>query len=122
MWAMVIKEVRQWRRDRRTLAMMIVMPIMLLVVFGYAASFDVSTIRVAFPDGVPDTANLPDVLEPVETSRSHPVDILRQGDADVVVCGAEPGLVASIDGAQLFTARAALQVFTSAAAQGVPIT
>lgn len=122
MWAMVIKEIRQVRRDRRTLAMMVVMPIMLLVVFGYAASFDVSTIRVAFPDGVPEGASLPDVLEPVETSRSDPVDILRHGDADVVVVGDGTGLVASIDGSQLFTARAALQVFTSAAAQGVPIT
>ena len=49
MWAMIVKEVRQVRRDRRTLAMMIVMPIMLLVVFGYAASFDVTRIEVAFP-------------------------------------------------------------------------
>jgi ABC-2 type transport system permease protein len=44
MWAMIVKEFRQLRRDRRTLAMMIVMPVILLIVFGYAASFDVSTI------------------------------------------------------------------------------
>ena len=44
MWAMIIKEFRQLRRDRRTLAMMIVMPVILLIVFGYAASFDVSTL------------------------------------------------------------------------------
>jgi len=44
MWAIIVKEFRQLRRDRRTLAMMIVMPVLLLVVFGYAASFDVSTI------------------------------------------------------------------------------
>ena len=42
MWAMIVKEFRQLRRDRRTLAMMIVLPVVLLVVFGYAASFDVS--------------------------------------------------------------------------------
>ena len=42
MWAMIVKEFRQLRRDRRTLAMMIVMPVILLIVFGYAASFDVS--------------------------------------------------------------------------------
>ena len=47
MWAMIIKEFRQLRRDRRTLAMMIVMPVLLLVVLGYAASFDVKTISVA---------------------------------------------------------------------------
>ena len=38
MWAMIVKEFRQLRRDRRTLAMMIVMPVVLLIVFGYAAS------------------------------------------------------------------------------------
>ncbi|CAN5810114.1 hypothetical protein BH23ACT4_BH23ACT4_02510 [soil metagenome] len=38
MWAMIAKEFRQVRRDHRTLAMMIVMPVLLLVVFGYAAS------------------------------------------------------------------------------------
>ena len=121
MWAMVIKEIRQVRRDRRTLAMMIVMPIMLLVVFGYAASFDVTTIRVAFPEGTPDGASLPELLEPVETSRTDPVDILRYGEADVVVSTDGPGLVALIDGSRLFTARAAVQVFTTASAQGVPV-
>src|ERR1700761_2868527 len=44
MWAMIVKEFRQLRRDRRTLAMMIVLPVLLLVVFGYAASFDVKSI------------------------------------------------------------------------------
>ncbi len=44
MRAMIVKEFRQLRRDRRTLAMMIVMPILLLVILGYAASFDVSDI------------------------------------------------------------------------------
>jgi ABC-2 type transport system permease protein len=34
MWAMVQKEFRQLRRDRRTVAMMIVMPLVLLIVFG----------------------------------------------------------------------------------------
>ena len=44
MWAMVAKEFRQLRRDRRTVAMMIVLPVVLLVVFGYAASFNVNKI------------------------------------------------------------------------------
>ena len=41
---MIVKEFRQLRRDRRTLAMMIVLPILLLIVFGYAVSFDVTSI------------------------------------------------------------------------------
>ena len=122
MWAMVIKEVRQVRRDRRTLAMMIVMPIMLLVVFGYAASFDATTIEVVFPEGAPTGAALPDVFEVVDPTQTDPTEILRFGDADVVVSTGASGLVASIDGSQLFTARAAVQAFTAAAAQGVPVT
>ncbi len=56
MWAMIVKEFRQLRRDRRTLAMMIVLPVLLLVVFGYAASFDVTTIpTVVAAAGSPPT-------------------------------------------------------------------
>jgi ABC-2 type transport system permease protein len=44
MWAMVAKEFRELRRDRRTAAMMIVLPVLLLVVFGYAANFKVHDI------------------------------------------------------------------------------
>lgn len=122
MWAMIVKEVRQVRRDRRTLAMMIVMPIMLLVVFGYAASFDVSRIEVAFPDGLPPGAALPDVVEEVAASRDQPVEVLRHGEADVVVATEAGSLIAYVDGSELFTARAAVQLFTAASAQGVPVT
>ena len=44
MWAMVAKEFRELRRDRRTVALMIVLPVVLLVVFGYAANFRVQNI------------------------------------------------------------------------------
>ena len=40
MRAMILKEVRQLRRDRRTVAMLVVIPVVLLTVFGYAARFD----------------------------------------------------------------------------------
>ena len=64
MWAMIVKEFRQLRRDRRTLAMMIVMPVMLLVVLGYAASFDVTSIPVAVagPHAAAVSALLPDAV------------------------------------------------------------
>ena len=41
---MIVKEFRELRRDRRTVAMMIVLPVVLLVVFGYAANFKVHDI------------------------------------------------------------------------------
>jgi len=40
MWAMVVKEFVQMRRDRMTFAMMIMVPIMQLVLFGYAINTD----------------------------------------------------------------------------------
>jgi ABC-2 type transport system permease protein len=40
MWAMVIKEFVQMRRDRMTFATMIIVPIMQLVLFGYAINTD----------------------------------------------------------------------------------
>ena len=44
MLAMVLKEFRELRRDRRTVAMLVGLPLILLVVFGYAANFDVDEI------------------------------------------------------------------------------
>jgi ABC-2 type transport system permease protein len=121
MLAMVLKEVRQMRRDRRTLAMMIVMPLVLLIVFGYAASFDVTTIEIAFPYGQPEGIALPEPFQSVDTEQTDPVEILRFGEADVSVDTTGSGPIAYIDGSELFTARASLQAFTTAAAQGAAI-
>jgi ABC-2 type transport system permease protein len=117
MWAMIVKEFRQLRRDRRTLAMMIVMPILLLVVLGYAASFDVSSIPVAAsgPQASLVGRMLPHPFDVVSSAPGHgrawAQDQLRDGHADVAVVtgGARP--VVLIDGSQLFAARAALTAF-----------
>ncbi len=125
MWAMIVKEVRQVRRDHRTLAMMIVMPVMLLIIFGYAASFDVTTIETAVlgDAAVADAlaGQLPDVFEQVDTDRDDPVDVLRRDEADVALDVAPGGVTAHVDGAELFTARAAVQAFTAAARDGAPV-
>lgn len=39
-WAILLKELRQLRRDRPTLAMMVMIPIMQLLLFGYAINTD----------------------------------------------------------------------------------
>ncbi len=69
--AMVVKEVRQLRRDRRTLAMMVFLPVLLIVVFGYAASFNVSRIPTAVvgPGAVAAAGHLP---APLHASRVDP--------------------------------------------------
>jgi ABC-2 type transport system permease protein len=113
-WAMIVKEFRQLRRDRRTLGMMIVMPVLLLVVLGYAASFNVSSITVAAAGPQASLAGRVlgapfDIVsaEPGQ-GRTWAQDQLRDGHADIAVItgGARP--VVLIDGSQLFAARAAL--------------
>ena len=69
MKAMILKEFRQLRRDRRTLAMLIALPLVLLVVFGYAARFDISNIRTAVvgPAALPAAGALGEPFDVVHT-------------------------------------------------------
>ena len=90
MWAMVAKEFRQLRRDRRTLAMMIVLPVLLLVVFGYAASFNVSDIPtvVVGPDagaGGVAAARAPFHVTEVDAAAGEAVAQSRLQDGKAVV-------------------------------------
>lgn len=113
MWAVVSKEFRQLRRDRRTLAMMIVLPVLLLVVFGYAARFNVSNIPVAVvgPNAQQAAASL---RSPFEVKRvdagageaSARSDIAH-GRAVVALVSRSDGLLVLLDGTQLFSAQAA---------------
>ena len=118
MLAMVVKEFRQLRRDRRTLAMMIVLPLLLLVVFGYAASFDVSSIP---------TSVVGPRAEPVASALRPPFDVVSvdpaggRADAvqDLTYARAPVAIVTSgtgapevlLDGSELFTAQAAEREF-----------
>ncbi len=127
MRAMIIKEFRQLRRDRRTLAMMIVMPILLLVILGYAASFDVADIPtvVAGPGADVAATALPKSFQvagtytataaQIGTATAWAQDELRDGHAAVaiVTAGAGGGPLILIDGSQLFTAQAALRQFAA---------
>jgi len=133
MWAMIVKEFRQLRRDRRTLAMMIVMPVILLIVFGYAASFDVKTVPTvaAGPQGPALAQSLGEPFDVVATAPDQGRDWAEtqlrdntDGAAVAVVAGNGPTEVL-IDGSQLFSARTALAALSAkeakAAAQGTPI-
>jgi ABC-2 type transport system permease protein len=114
MWALVLKEFRQVRRDHRTLAMMIVMPLLLLVVFGYAASFDVTEIPTVVTGRGASVAEerLPELFDVTESQaswdRSDAVDELRNGDATVAVVTTGEETQILIDGTELFSARSAL--------------
>ena len=128
MWAMIAKEFRELRRDRRTVAMMIVLPVLLLVVFGYAANFRVQNIpAVVVGPGASQAAAL---LRPpafhvteVDPAAGESVAQARLQDGEDVVAvvtgGSEP--VVLMDGTQLFsvlTAQGALA--GQAKAAGVP--
>lgn len=109
--AMTRKEFRQLWRDRPTLALLVFQPIMLLLVFGYAARFDVTSVRtVVVGSGAEQAAaQLPDVLEVVATSssdgRAEAEQALRAGDAGVAIVTGDGPPTALVDGSELFAAR-----------------
>jgi ABC-2 type transport system permease protein len=109
MWAMVAKEFRQLRRDRRTVAMMIVLPVLLLVVFGYAASFNVTKIPtvVVGPQAARAAARLHapfDVTEIDATAgRAAAQSRLQDGQAIVAVVTGRPRVRVLMDGSQLLS-------------------
>jgi ABC-2 type transport system permease protein len=120
MWAIAVKEFRQLRRDRRTLALMIFLPLVLLVVFGYAASFDVKHVPtvVVGPGATAVAPQLPGVLDvtavvPTEDA-ADARNRLREGSAVVAVVADPGGPVVLIDGSDLFSARAVVSGLASA--------
>jgi ABC-2 type transport system permease protein len=123
MWAMIVKEFRQLRRDRRTLAMMIVLPVLLLVVFGYAASFDVKSIPTVVAGPLARQVPLPgfDVVarEPSEGLAWAQTQLRdnRDGAAVAVVTGTGARPVVLVDGSQLFTAQHVLTMLEARARQ-----
>jgi ABC-2 type transport system permease protein len=111
MVAMLIKEFQQLRRDHRTAALLVIQPLVLLIVFGYAASFDVDQITavVGGPAAVQVADGLPAQVDVVEidpdADRAAITDDLRNGVAVLGVVADAPPL-ALIDGSDLFAARA----------------
>ena len=112
MRAMVLKEFRQVRRDRRTLALMIAVPLLLLVVFGYVARFDVKEIPTAVVG--PQAAALAEVLPaPFEVvlidpaaDRTAAEDLLRRSRATIAIVAQAP-ITILIDGTDLFATQSA---------------
>jgi len=127
MWAIALKEFRELRRDRRTLAMLFLLPFLFLVVFGYAASFDVKAVpTIVFGAQAGRVAPLlPASLSIVRTdtagSESAARDALGRGEAVVAVVtpsrvGGVPHVF--IDGTELFAAQAALRSLAELRATG----
>jgi ABC transporter DrrB family efflux protein len=115
--AIAVKEFRELRRDRRTLAMLFLLPFLFLVVFGYAASFDIKDVPtvVVGPGAAVVAPHLPGTFAVVGTPQDGDAasarEQLRRGQAVVAVVTPAAGGTAQvlIDGTELFAAQAALR-------------
>lgn len=130
MRAVFLKEFQELRRDRLTLVMLVVLPLLLLVIFGYAANFTVDTLRVSIAGAeapriaelIASNGDLGDHLDVVSTDSSATDGDARRRlvdrDADVALFADGSGAVAVyIDGANLFAAQSAKVLFSQVAAE-----
>ena len=95
LWAVIAKEVRQLRRDRLTLAMVVGVPVMQLVLFGYAINTNVRGLPAVIVDQAGTSASRAVVMDMVATGVVTPVaeatvpaqamDALRRGEASVAI-------------------------------------
>jgi len=77
--AVAVKELLQLRRDLRTAFTLFGMPVVLLLLYGYALSFDVQHIRLAVVD-----------QDGTRASRDVATSFLESGYFDLVVQGSDP--------------------------------
>jgi ABC-2 type transport system permease protein len=126
MRAIALKEFLQLRRDRRTVAMLFLLPFLFLVVFGYAASFDVKEIPtvVVGPSAALAESRLPEQFRLVATrpadDRAAAEDALRSGEAVVALVtpsAAGESVTVLVDGSELFAAQGALRRLAEAQAE-----
>ena len=93
--AFVTKEVRHILRDRQTLTILLLMPLVQVVLFGYALRSDVRDVRLAIVDPSPDYATLAlrdrfqaarrFTIVATERSMSRIEPLFRKGKLDLVV-------------------------------------
>lgn len=137
MRAIILKEFRELARDRRTLAMLVALPILLLVIFGYAANFSVDRITAVVigetaPALAADVAAYDTTIDGIDIIRidsslgeADAADILRRQEADAVIVAlldADEAPLADrmtvyLDGSALFTAQTAQGTVTALAAE-----
>ena len=122
---MIIKEFRELGRDRRTLGMLIGLPLLLLVIFGYAANFYVSSVKTAVvgPQATIAAAALPSffdvtVIEPAD-GQTEAETLLRDNTVDVAIVTGQTPAIALVDGSNLFAAQSTVSVLNKVGADKV---
>ncbi len=143
MRAMIIKEFRELRRDRRTIALILAMPLVLLLVLGHAANFTVETSRILVigpaatsiaEELAGNTAALDNLELTVRESDSNGAEdetaidtILREENFDAVLDARDGDTTTTlatrthlwIDGSQLFAAQATLRYWMEVLSEDV---
>ena len=120
MRAMIVKEFRELVRDRRTVAMLVVLPLLLLIIFGYAANFYVSSVKTAVvgPQAKQVADQLPDFFDVTSTEPSHTEadakQMLQDNKVDVAIVTGKNPPQALVDGSNLFAAQSAVSVLNRA--------
>ena len=93
LWAIVLKEVRQLRRDRITLAMIVMIPVGQLVLFGYAINLNPRGLTAAIADQSATAASRALIMDMIATGVIEPIaeadtpqqltEMLRRGEINV---------------------------------------
>lgn len=138
MTALIVKEFRELARDRRTLAMLVILPVILLIIFGYAANLSVDKVSVAvigsqaesFAHKLDTYRAARDKLDitHIEHTRGgeEAEQLLRDRKADVVVVSDRPDtsdkpiseqMRVYTDGSNLFVAQTAQGAFVQISAE-----
>lgn len=138
MTALIVKEFRELARDRRTLAMLVILPVILLIIFGYAANLSVDKVSVAvigsqaesFAHKLDTYRAARDKLDitHIEHTRGgeEAEQLLRDRKADVVVVADRPDtsdkpiseqMQVYTDGSNLFVAQTAQGAFVQISAE-----
>jgi len=113
---MIVKEFRELRRDRRTLALLIAMPLLLLVIFGYAANFHVDSVQAAVvgPQATQVAARLPSFFDVTVTQPSegqtNAEQLLQDRTVNVAIVTGRAPVLALVDGSNLFAAQSIVSV------------
>jgi ABC-2 type transport system permease protein len=120
MKAMIVKEFRELVRDRRTLAMLVILPLLLLIIFGYAANFYVSSVKAAVvgPQAEQVAQQLPSffhvtTVAPSDT-QADAERLLRDAKVDVALVTGQTPTLALVDGSNLFAAQSIVGVLNKA--------
>jgi ABC-2 type transport system permease protein len=114
-WAMVVKEFRELRRDPRTMAMLIALPLLFLVILGYAANFTITSVRTQLfgPQAAAVGAQLTAPFDVTKTdpngtqADAHQALVDNRADVAIVTASSGPP-TALVNGSQLFAAQAAV--------------